>query len=88
MTEKFNGTFEELQKYVLITGIPGEWRDLGNHKQYRSRHGAILNWWVSTRTITFQGKFLASKEFETAFNRVSVLDQRQHQKLKTVNAPS
>ena len=52
---KFSGTYAQLQDEVKLTGIYGEWRDLGNRKQYRSDSGAILNWWQSTGTIRVQG---------------------------------
>ena len=61
---KFSGTYAQLQDEVKLTGIYGEWRDLGNRKQYRSDSGAILNWWQSTGTIRVQGPRLAAKEFE------------------------
>jgi hypothetical protein len=66
---KFSGTYAELQDAVLRTGIYGEWRNLGNQKQYRSDIGAILNWWQSTGTITFQGPGLAADEFEAKLSR-------------------
>ena len=34
MEMKFSGTYEELQDDVKLTGIYGEWRDLGDHKQF------------------------------------------------------
>ena len=64
MEMKFSGTYEELQDDVKLTGIYGEWRDLGDHKQFHSDTGAILNWWQSTSAITFQGPGLAAEEFE------------------------
>jgi hypothetical protein len=64
MKMTFSGTYEELQDDVKLTGIYGEWRDLGKHKQFRSDTGAILNWWQSTGAITFQGTGLAAEEFE------------------------
>jgi hypothetical protein len=69
MKMKFSGTYAELQDKVLLTGIAGEWRDLGNHKQFRADTGAILNWWQSTGTITFQGPGLAAEEFEAKLSR-------------------
>ena len=54
--EKFLGTYQELQDKVLLTTINGEWKELPNGpKQYRSDTGAILNWWETSKTITFQG---------------------------------
>ena len=60
--ECFSGTYAALQDEVKRTGIAGEWLDLGNHKQFRADTGAVLNWWQSTGTISFQG--LAAEEFE------------------------
>jgi hypothetical protein len=60
------GTYAELKHRVLLTGIRGVWRDLGNHKQYRAKNGAVLNWWESTGTITFQGRRLATQKLEVA----------------------
>jgi hypothetical protein len=60
----FLGTYAELQDEVKLTGVYGEWRDLGNRKQYRSDGGAILNWWQSTGTIRVQGPGLAAEEFQ------------------------
>ena len=52
----------------MLTGIFGEWSDLGNQRQYRTEDGAILNWWETTRTILFQGNDLAAKELEAALS--------------------
>ena len=69
MKMKLSGTYEELQDTVLFIGMYGEWRDLGNHKQFRADSGAILNWWQSTGTITFQGPRLAAEGFEAKLSR-------------------
>jgi len=61
---------------VLRTGIAGEWRDLGDHKQYRATTGAVLNWWQSTGAISFQG--VAAEEFEAKlFLRAAGEDDRE-----------
>ena len=60
----FSGTYAELQDEVSLTGIRGEWRDSGDHKNFRADSGAILDWEQSTATITFQGPELAAAEFE------------------------
>jgi hypothetical protein len=62
---KFNGTYDELKIQVQATGIPGSWRDRMNFKQYRADIGAVLNWWPSTGTISFQGP--AAEALEVAF---------------------
>lgn len=63
---KFPGTYAELQDHVSRTGIRGVWRDRGNHKQYRAKNGAILNFWESTKTVTFEGRNSAAKKLEAA----------------------
>jgi hypothetical protein len=40
---KFYGYYEQLQNQLALTGIGGVWRDFGNHKQYATNTGAILN---------------------------------------------
>ncbi len=62
MEMTFSGTYEELQDDVKQTGIYGDWRDLGDQKQFRADTGAILNWLQSTGAITFQGPGLAAEE--------------------------
>ena len=64
MSLEFLGTYAELQDEVKVTGFAGEWRDLGNQKQFRANSGAILNWWQSTGTIALQGPGLLAAEFE------------------------
>jgi len=64
---KFHGSYEALRDKVLRIGINGEWRDLGNQKQYRAHTGAILNWWQSTGTIFCQGNAAAAAEFKEQF---------------------
>jgi len=43
----------------LVRSIPvpfaGSWRNLGNQKQFVASGGGILNWWLTTGTIKFQG---------------------------------
>lgn len=57
MPLKFQGTYEALQEIVLVTGIFGDWRDLGHQRQFRTENGAVLNWWPATGTLTFQGRY-------------------------------
>jgi predicted nucleotide-binding protein len=66
---KFRGTYKDLQDKVLLTGINGEWREINNgQKQYKTEHGATLNWWETSKTIQFQGADDVKTEFENAFN--------------------
>jgi hypothetical protein len=67
MALQFLGDYAKLKKCVSRTGVTGEWRELKNgHKQFRTKGGAIINWWVSTSTIQFQGRDPEMK-FERAF---------------------
>lgn len=52
---------------VALTGIDGEWTEMGNHCQFRAETGAILNFWKTTGTVNFQGPGLAAAEFQAMF---------------------
>ena len=72
MTIMFLGNLKKLKKCVSKTGISGEWREIKNHQvQFRTDDGAILNWWESTGTITFQGRKLAIEKLKTPFKRAA-----------------
>jgi hypothetical protein len=74
---KFYGYYEQLQNQLALTGIGGVWRNFGNHKQYVTNTGAILNWWRSTKTVYFQGGPPAAKEeLEAAFFAVNLKEAR------------
>lgn len=75
MTMKFSGTYAELQDKLLLAGIDGQWRNLGNQKQFHADGGAILNWWKSSGTISFQGPGLAAKEFEAKWRHQTSSEQ-------------
>lgn len=66
----FHGTYEELQQIVTNTGIKGEWQELqSGHKQFRSKAGAVLNWWEGKKgTLLFQGSEKAKQDLEIKFN--------------------
>jgi hypothetical protein len=67
MTLQFRGDYAKLKKCVSRTGVTGEWRDLKNgHKQFRTKGGAIINWWQSSGTVLFQGQDPGMK-FERMF---------------------
>ena len=68
--KKHFGPRAELKAILADMGSEGEWRRLmgGNQWQYRSEGGWCLNWWQSTKTISFQGSkpHLAKQRFEMA----------------------
>jgi hypothetical protein len=76
MKMKFHGNYKSLQQLMALTGIPGEWREGENHHQYRATTGAVLNWWKSTGTITFQGLESTTNKLKGAFIAVRVANQR------------
>jgi hypothetical protein len=67
MKLKFIGDYERLKKCVSRTGVAGHWRKIDNQIQYRADDGAVLNWWKSTGTVTFQGPKLATAKLEEQF---------------------
>jgi hypothetical protein len=67
MTLTFCGKFKNLKQHTALTGVTGEWRRRQNYYQYRAMTGAVLNWWQSTGTITFQGPASAAADFKEAF---------------------
>jgi hypothetical protein len=68
----FLGGLKKLEKCVLRTGIAGQWRKIENHQvQFRTNDGAILNWWESSGTITFQGQEQAIPKLKRAFVKVA-----------------
>ena len=71
MKLKFPGKYEKLKKCVSRIGISGQWRDLGNQKQYHTDDGAVLNWLKSTKTVWFQGQKPAIPKLKGAFIKVA-----------------
>ena len=59
------GDFKALRRLVMLTGIPGEWtKGINGHRQFYTVNGAVLNYWKSTGTITFQGRALPAAELK------------------------
>lgn len=72
MTIMFLGDLKKLKKCVARTSVAGQWRKIEHHQvQFRTDDGAILNWWDSTGTITFQGRKLAVEKLKVPFMRVA-----------------
>lgn len=64
---KFLGPLKDLQAIVSATRILGNWKELlPGHYQYRTQGGAVLNWWCSTGTVSFQGASEAVKELKAS----------------------
>jgi hypothetical protein len=59
------GDFKALRRLVMLTGIPGEWtKGKNGHRQFRTANGAVLNYWKTTGTVTFQGRDLPAAELK------------------------
>jgi hypothetical protein len=70
------GDFKALRKITALTGITGKWTKTKNHCAYRAETGAVLNYWKTTGTITFQGPELAAAELEAVFLKRAVIIQK------------
>jgi len=63
MALAFPGNYNKLKNTVEQTSLPGKWRELKcGQKQFRTDDGGVLNWWETTKTITFQGRNLTARE--------------------------
>lgn len=67
MADKFHGTLAELQDLVRRAGYDGAWVEVGNGQhQFKSKDGAVLNWWPKKGTLQFQGPTKARDPFRAA----------------------
>ena len=63
MALAFPGNYSKLKNTVEQTGLPGTWRELKyGQKRFRTDDGGVLNWWETTKTVTFQGHNSAARE--------------------------
>jgi hypothetical protein len=67
------GDFNALRQVVSLTGIAGEWTKTENHCQFRAGSGAVLNYWKTTGTITFQGSERAAAELKAMLLRRAIV---------------
>jgi len=66
----FLGNHKKLVRLISKMEVDGIWRELKNgHMQFHADDGAVLNWWRSTGTVTFQGRKPKAQEFERSFLR-------------------
>jgi hypothetical protein len=76
MSLQFRGNYSNLQKYVARIDAEGRWRDLQHGgKQYRTRAGAILNWWPKSGKVILQGSGSAAQEFGDAFKETGIAEK-------------
>jgi hypothetical protein len=75
MKNKFVGTFEELQSLITRMGISGEWSCPAlNQYQFRANTGAVLNWYKSTGTVSFQGPEVEAAIFADAYSKAALAE--------------
>ena len=67
------GDFNALRQVVSLTGIAGRWTKTENHRQFRAGSGAVLNYWKTTGTITFQGSERAAAELKAMLLRRAIV---------------
>ena len=70
----FSGTVEELKALVNEVGSRGDWSETEHGYQFRSKNGAILNWFPSTGTIQYQGPKTAREGLEQALAKLPAPD--------------
>jgi len=68
--EKFSGTFDELQKLVLESGLIGTWSNIQNAHKFASSEGGLLIWYPSTKTLQIQGKPEARSTIQKSINYI------------------
>jgi len=56
MKSKYFGTIDDLKWLVAMVKISGSWEQQGDKWVFRSSRGGIINWWLSTGTVLFQGR--------------------------------
>ena len=77
MKLKFRGNYRKLRQLTALTGAAGQWRVRENHYQYRAATGAVLNWWKSTGTVTFQGPRRGAKKLKKAFFQFAIVIEKE-----------
>jgi hypothetical protein len=68
MPTLFIGDYRRIRKYAKAIDADGHWRELKyGGRQYRTRKGAVLNWWEKSQKLLFQGHGEAAREFKRRF---------------------
>ena len=64
----FTETLEDLRKAVEAAGGVGQWEDLDDKHMFRGQDGVVITWFVSTKTLLFQGKPAARERYKAIGN--------------------
>ncbi|BBA32186.1 uncharacterized protein sS8_0218 [Methylocaldum marinum] len=67
---KFKGTREDLIGKIRSLGYSFEERDIENALQIKTTDGAILNWYSSTGTVSYQGDPTASTRLKACLEPI------------------
>jgi hypothetical protein len=67
------GDYDALKKIVELIGVRGRWAETENQCQFRTRSGAVLNYWKTTGTIFFQGTDRAASELRAMLLRRAII---------------
>lgn len=62
MNRKYTGTFEELK--IALASLSSDWDESQMNKKVLRKDGGVLNWFVSTGSLQFQGKSGAREKLE------------------------
>src|SRR5258706_1757260 len=65
-----------LRAFVEKSGFDGDWSDGPGKYVFRSRNGAILNWWGAHGTVQFQGEPTDRSRLEAIFGDGASLSER------------
>jgi cytidine deaminase len=63
MSIKFTGTFEELKN--RLSNLGGDWNEDQPNKRVLRLNGGVLNWFISTGTLHFQGRSPGLEQLQT-----------------------
>lgn len=73
MNRKYTGTFEQLK--VALASISSDWDESQVNKKVLRNDGGVLNWFVSTGSLQFQGKSGAREKLEADVLNILYPDQ-------------
>lgn len=68
---KFKGSLDKLKEIVSNTGIDGDWSEMNFGYKFTSNDGAILNWYNTTGTISYQGKATPKQKLIDSINNAN-----------------
>jgi predicted nucleotide-binding protein len=72
----FVGTKDELSGIIKSAGFTGSWTDEGDKCVFRSNHGAVINWWPTSkrRTLQVQGDPTDAAKLKKVLANAGIVD--------------